>query len=115
MVTLILDFFGHFAQASKKTLELDTQLHENDELVESQRKNLDELSSGQQSLGLCIQELEEELSRANSGLSQAHSLIQRYKCKYVEPIKLPEVEEFIQQNLQEAWKKGFQAHATEVL
>ena len=55
-----------------------------------------------------IQELEEELSWANS-------LNRRYERKYVKPTKLPEVEEFIQRNLLEAWRKGFKAHATEVL
>ena len=73
------------------------------------------MSSKRQSLGLHIQELEEELSRANSKISQTNSIIQMFEHKYAEPIKLPEVEEFIQQNLQEASTKGFQAHATEVL
>jgi len=62
VVTLVLDFSGLFTQASKKTLELDTQLQERDKITESQRKNLDELTSERQSLGLRIQELEEELS-----------------------------------------------------
>ena len=44
-----------------------------------------------------------------------NSIIKMFERKYAEPIKLPEVEEFIQQNLQEAWTKGFQAHATEML
>ncbi|XP_052207152.1 uncharacterized protein LOC127811370 isoform X2 [Diospyros lotus] len=108
VVTFVSDFSERFAQASKKTLELDTQLHERDELVDSQRKDLGELTSKRQSLGPRIQELEEELSRVNS-------LNRRYEREYVEPTKLPEVEVFIQQNLQEAWRKGFQTHATEVL
>ena len=115
MVTLVSDFSGHFSQATKKTLELDTELNEKDELVESQRKNLDELSSERQSLGIRIHELEEELSRANSKISRTNSIIKMFERKYAEPIKLPEVEKFIQQNLQEAWTKGFQAHAAEVL
>ncbi|XP_052210356.1 uncharacterized protein LOC127813432 [Diospyros lotus] len=108
VVMLISNFSRRFAQASKRTLELDTQLHERNETVESQRKDLEELASERQSLGHHIQELEEELSRVNS-------LNRKYERKYAKPTKLPEVEEFIQQNLQEAWRKGFQAHATEVL
>ena len=115
MVTLVSDFSGRFAQGSKKTLELDTQLHERDKLVESQKKDLDELFFERQSLGIRIHELEEKLSRANLKISQMNSIIQMFERKYAEPIKLPEVEKFIQQNLQEAWTKGFQAHSAEVL
>ena len=96
MVTLVSDFSRRFAQTFKKTLELDTQLHERDKLVESQRKNLDELSYERQSLGIRIHELEEELSQANSKISRMNSIIQMFKRKYAEPIKLHEVEEFIQ-------------------
>ena len=35
VVTLVSDFSGRFSQVSKKTLELDTELNEKDELVES--------------------------------------------------------------------------------
>ncbi|XP_052183114.1 uncharacterized protein LOC127811183 [Diospyros lotus] len=115
VVTLVSDFSGRFSQASKKTLELDTQLQERDELLESHRKNLDELSSQRQASDLRIQGLEAELSRMSSKLSRANSVIRQYERKYAEPIKLPEVEEFLQKNLQDAWTKGFQAHETEVL
>ncbi|XP_052203959.1 uncharacterized protein LOC127809236 [Diospyros lotus] len=101
VVTLVSDFSGRFSQASKKTLELDTQLQERDELLESHRKNLDELSSQRQASDLRIQGLEAELSRTSSKLFRANSL--------------PEVEKFLQKNLQDAWTKGFQAHETEVL
>ncbi|XP_052170372.1 uncharacterized protein LOC127786764 [Diospyros lotus] len=88
---------------------------ERDESLESLRKDLDELSSQRQVSDLRIQELEAELSRTSSKLSRANSVIRQYERKYAEPIKLPEVEEFLQKNLQDAWTKGFQAHATEVL
>ena len=67
-------------------------MQERDKIVESQRKDLDEFTSEQQSLGYHIQELKKELSRVNS-------LNHEYEHKYAKPTKLPKVEEFIQQNL----------------